>query len=64
MDMPLTNAPEPKRRFIPSKWEAKKVVQLVRAIRRGWLKPGEEKKEVNMGPSLSIVIAGGHPTRD
>jgi len=22
---PLSNAPEPKRRFIPSKWEAKKV---------------------------------------
>lgn len=23
---PLSNAPEPKRRFIPSKWESKKVI--------------------------------------
>lgn len=26
--MPLTGAPEPKRRFIPSKWEEKKYVLL------------------------------------
>lgn len=36
---PLNAAPEPKRRFAPSKWEEKAVVKLVRAIRRGWLKP-------------------------
>ncbi|KAJ0972940.1 hypothetical protein J5N97_020899 [Dioscorea zingiberensis] len=35
---PLSNAPEPKRRFIPSKWEHKKVLQYVRAIRKGWIK--------------------------
>ena len=35
--MPLSAAPEPKRRFVPSKWEEKKVVKLVRAIRKGWL---------------------------
>lgn len=35
--MPLSAAPEPKRRFIPSKWEEKKVVKLVRAMRKGWL---------------------------
>lgn len=35
--MPLSAAPEPKRRFTPSKWEEKKVVKLVRAIRKGWL---------------------------
>ncbi|CAK9313917.1 unnamed protein product [Citrullus colocynthis] len=43
---PLSNAPEPKRRFIRSKWEAKKVVQLVRAIRNGHInfdKPKEEQ---------------------
>ncbi|KAL9321515.1 hypothetical protein ACSQ67_013354 [Phaseolus vulgaris] len=42
---PLSNAPEPKRRFIPSKWEAKKVVEYVRAIRKGTItfdKPKEE----------------------
>ncbi|BBN03750.1 ribosome biogenesis protein ERB1 [Marchantia polymorpha subsp. ruderalis] len=44
---PLSNAPEPKRRFIPSKWEAKKVVKLVRALRKGWIsleKPKEKPK--------------------
>ncbi|CAN8286378.1 unnamed protein product [Cochlearia groenlandica] len=42
---PLSSAPEPKRRFIPSKWEAKKVVKYVRAIRKGLItfdKPEEE----------------------
>jgi ribosome biogenesis protein ERB1 len=45
MEMPLSDAPEPKRRFIPSQWEAKKVVHLVRAIRRGWLKTEKKPKE-------------------
>ncbi|PSC76374.1 ribosome biogenesis BOP1-like protein [Micractinium conductrix] len=36
--MPLRGGPEPKRRFIPSKWEEKKVVKLVRALRKGWIK--------------------------
>ncbi|OMO98866.1 hypothetical protein CCACVL1_04021 [Corchorus capsularis] len=42
---PLSNAPEPKRRFIPSKWESKKVVQYVRAIRKGWIKFDKPKEE-------------------
>ncbi|XP_022957185.1 ribosome biogenesis protein BOP1 homolog isoform X1 [Cucurbita moschata] len=42
---PLSNAPEPKRRFIRSKWEAKKVVQLVRAIRNGHIKFDKPKEE-------------------
>ncbi|KAF8665761.1 hypothetical protein AX16_000209 [Volvariella volvacea WC 439] len=33
--MPLSAAPEPKRRFIPSKWEKQKVMKIVRAIRQG-----------------------------
>ncbi|KAG9445051.1 hypothetical protein H6P81_016391 [Aristolochia fimbriata] len=44
---PLSNAPEPKGRFIPSKWEHKKVVKYVRAIRKGLIKfdkPIEEPK--------------------
>ncbi|XP_047334109.1 ribosome biogenesis protein BOP1 homolog [Impatiens glandulifera] len=48
---PLSNAPEPKRRFIPSKWESKKVVELVRAIRKGSIKfdkPKEEPKYYNL----------------
>lgn len=42
---PLSSAPEPKRRFIPSKWEAKKVVKLVRAIRKGWIKLDKPKEK-------------------
>lgn len=42
---PLSNAPEPKRRFIPSKWESKKVVEYVRAIRKGLIKFDEPKEE-------------------
>jgi len=41
---PLSNAPEPKRRFVPSKWEAKKVMKLVRAIRNGQIKTRKDAK--------------------
>jgi ribosome biogenesis protein ERB1 len=34
-EMPLSAAPEPKRRFQPSKWENQKIMKLVRAIRAG-----------------------------
>ncbi|RDA94335.1 hypothetical protein CP533_3822 [Ophiocordyceps camponoti-saundersi (nom. inval.)] len=37
--MPLSAAPEPKRRFVPSKHEAKRVAQLVRAIKLGRILP-------------------------
>ncbi|KAH0536411.1 Ribosome biogenesis protein erb1 [Glutinoglossum americanum] len=37
--MPLSAAPEPKRRFIPSKHEAKRVMKIVRAIREGRILP-------------------------
>jgi hypothetical protein len=37
--------PEPKRRFIPSKWEEKKIVKIVRAIRNGWIKTRKQKRE-------------------
>eukprot|EP00123_Amoebidium_parasiticum_P012241 comp21214_c0_seq2/m.28850 comp21214_c0_seq2/g.28850 ORF comp21214_c0_seq2/g.28850 comp21214_c0_seq2/m.28850 type:complete len:515 (-) comp21214_c0_seq2:491-2035(-) len=39
---PLGDAPEPKRRFLPSKWEHKRVMKIVRAIRKGWIKPKSE----------------------
>jgi len=41
---PFSQAPEPKRRFLPSKWEAKRVVKLIRALRRGWIKPRAERE--------------------
>lgn len=44
--MPLSGRPEPKRRFLPSKWEHKKIMRIVRAIRQGRIvahAPGREK---------------------
>ena len=46
--MPLSAAPEPKRRFLPSKHEAKRIAKLVRAIRDGRIlpyKPPEEREK-------------------
>ena len=40
----LNNAPEPKRRFVPSKWERLKVSKFIRAIKKGWMKTLAEKK--------------------
>lgn len=37
--MPLSAAPEPKRRWIPSKHESKRVMKIVRAIREGRILP-------------------------
>ncbi|QRV91242.1 ribosome biogenesis protein ERB1 [Ceratobasidium sp. AG-Ba] len=37
--MPLSARPEPKRRFVPSKWEKQKVMKIVRAIRAGRIIP-------------------------
>ncbi|RKO83649.1 NUC169 domain-containing protein, partial [Blyttiomyces helicus] len=39
---PLSSAPEPKRRFVPSKWEAEKIMRIVRAIRKGLIIPGKK----------------------
>ena len=41
--MPLSAAPEPKRRWIPSKWEKQKVMKIVRAIRQGRIIPNKPK---------------------
>ncbi|EXJ86601.1 ribosome biogenesis protein ERB1 [Capronia epimyces CBS 606.96] len=46
--MPLSSAPEPKRRFVPSKHEAKRVMKIVKAIREGRIlpyKPLQEEEE-------------------
>ena len=43
--MPLSAAPEPKRRFVPSKHEAKRVMKIVRAIREGRILPYRPLKE-------------------
>ncbi|KAI9315488.1 NUC169 domain-containing protein [Dichotomocladium elegans] len=43
--MPLSSATEPKRRFVPSKWEHKKIMKIVRAIRQGRIVPRRPKDE-------------------
>jgi ribosome biogenesis protein ERB1 len=50
--MPLSAAPEPKRRFVPSKHEAKRVMKIVKAIREGRIQPykppaPEEDEEID-----------------
>ncbi|KAK3725179.1 Ribosome biogenesis protein erb1 [Vermiconidia calcicola] len=40
--MPLSGAPEPKRRFVPSMHEHKRVMKMVKAIREGRIKPYRE----------------------
>jgi ribosome biogenesis protein ERB1 len=41
----VTNKPAPKSQFIPSKYEAKRVAYLVRAIKKGWIDPKNKPKE-------------------
>ncbi|KAF5827641.1 NUC169 domain-containing protein [Dunaliella salina] len=48
--MPINGAPEPKRRFVPSKHEEQKIVKLVRAIRKGWLKTEAQKERPEEPP--------------
>lgn len=43
--MPLSAAPEPKRRFMPSKHEANKIMKIVKAIREGKIVPPSAAKE-------------------
>lgn len=43
--MPLTAVPEPKRRFMPSKHEAQRIMKIVRAIREGKIVPPSQAKE-------------------
>ncbi|TFK27080.1 ribosome biogenesis protein ERB1 [Coprinopsis marcescibilis] len=41
--MPLSAAPEPKRRWVRSKWEKQKIMKIVRAIRQGRIVPNKPK---------------------
>ena len=52
--MTLPQAREPKRRFVPSKWEAKTVLRIIRSLRKN---PDQRKKDLeknmlNDGPKL------------
>ena len=41
-----TQAYEPKRRFVPSKWERLKVSKFIQAIKKGHMKTLEEKRRI------------------
>ncbi|KAL8865894.1 MAG: hypothetical protein Q9174_006630, partial [Haloplaca sp. 1 TL-2023] len=65
--MPLSAAPEPKRRFIPSKHEAKRVMKLVKAIREGRIlpyKPPVEEDEEDLGIKKYDIWANEAPRLD
>ncbi|KAH8697036.1 putative ribosome biogenesis protein Erb1 [Talaromyces proteolyticus] len=65
--MPLSAAPEPKRRFLPSKHEAKRVMKIVRAIREGRILPYKapvEEDEVEEGVIRYDIWADEAPRPD
>lgn len=65
--MPLSAAPEPKRRFVPSKHEAKRVMKIVRAIREGRIlpyKPPQEEEIESEGIQNYDIWADEQPRPD
>lgn len=48
--MPLNSAPEPKRRFVPSKNEQKMIMKIVRAIREGRIVSDKSKTDIKQQP--------------
>lgn len=59
--MPLSAAPEPKRRFVPSKHEQKRVMKIVRAIREGRIVPNKPKEPEQ--PQYYDIWADNAPQR-
>ena len=55
---PLINPTEPKARFVPSKWEAKAVIKIVRAMRRGDIKPPETEAEKEAKEMAGYLLWG------
>ena len=65
--MPLSAAPEPKRRFVPSKHEAKRVMKIVKAIREGRImpyKPPEEEEQEEQETKQYDIWADEAPKPD
>ena len=61
---PLINPTEPKARFVPSKWEAKAVVKIVRAMRRGDIKPPETEAEKEAKERQGYLLWGDDDRAD
>ncbi|KZZ96160.1 eukaryotic ribosome biogenesis protein 1 [Moelleriella libera RCEF 2490] len=65
--MPLSAAPEPKRRFVPSKHEAMRIARLVRAIKDGRIlpfKPPPSNWETGQEPETAYDIWANEEPRD
>ncbi|KAL8709130.1 MAG: hypothetical protein Q9225_007502 [Loekoesia sp. 1 TL-2023] len=65
--MPLSAAPEPKRRFVPSKHEAKRVMKIVQAIREGRImpyKPPSDEDEEDLDVKRYDIWANEAPRPD
>ena len=65
--MPLSAAPEPKRRWVPSKHEAKRVMKIVRAIREGRIlpyRPPPEEEEDELEVKCYDIWASEVPRPD
>lgn len=58
---PVTAIPEPKRRFVPSKHEAKRVMKIVRAIREGRIVPNKPKPTADDEAPLFDIWADNLP---
>ncbi|PSK37463.1 hypothetical protein B9Z65_2205 [Elsinoe australis] len=65
--MPLSAAPEPKRRFVPSKHEQKRVMKMVRAIKEGRIQPykaPEDREEEDTDIKTFDIWADEQPRAD
>lgn len=58
---PVTSIPEPKRRFVPSKHEAKRVMKIVQAIREGRIVPNKPKTTTEDEKPLYDIWADNLP---
>jgi ribosome biogenesis protein ERB1 len=54
--MPLSAQPEPKRRFVPSKWEMMKVMKIVKAIKEGRYKEGAKEGDQKPGDKPPVYL--------
>ncbi|KAK3070649.1 Ribosome biogenesis protein erb1, partial [Coniosporium uncinatum] len=52
--MPISAAPEPKRRFVPSKHEQKRIMKIVKAIREGRIQPWKPPEERDQEEDTTI----------
>ncbi|KAF8974583.1 ribosome biogenesis protein ERB1 [Flammula alnicola] len=60
--MPLSGALQPKRRWVPSKWEKQKVMKIVRAIRQGRILPSKPKSTSKFEPfAIWSEPSSSHP---